>query len=191
MLRRMTPVLTIIGASGTGKSSLARELDRRGLVRVQPTWTTRPRRRDERGDILEHRFVTDTVFDELVDADFFIGVVQLPALPFRYGLPRVAAAYDGRVTTVLARAPFVVALAQQVPQLVVYQIDDTRTRAERRMLERGSGATDVAARLAEHDAEAQLGRGLAQRVFVNEGRLDELVEDVARALCADCLEVAR
>jgi guanylate kinase len=191
MLRCMTPVLTIIGPSGTGKSSVARELDRRGLLRVQPTWTTRPRRRDEIRGALEHRFVTEAMFNELVDAGFFVGVVQLPGMPFRYGLPRVASATDGRITTVLARAPFVAPLSQQVPQLLVYQVDDTRERVATRLVARGSGTADIDARLAEHDPETQLGHQIAHRVFVNRGRLDELVDDVARALRADCLEVAR
>jgi guanylate kinase len=191
MLRRMTPVLTIIGPSGTGKSSVARELDRRGLLRVQPTWTTRPRRRDETSGALEHRFVTETVFDELVGADFFVGVVQLPGLPFRYGLPRVAPATGGRITTVLARAPFIAPLAEQVPQLLVYQINDTRERAEARIVARGSSTADVAARIAEHDRETQLGHQLASRVFVNRGRLDELVDDVALALHIDCVGAVR
>ena len=191
MLRRMTPVLTLIGPSGTGKSSIARELARRGLVRVQPTWTTRPRRRDEAGGVLEHRFVTEAVFGELVDADFFVGVVQLPGLPFRYGLPRLGPPTDDRVTTVLARAPFVPPLSRQVPQLLVYLIDDTSARAEQRILERGSGSVDVAARLSAHDAEAVRGRQVADRIFVNRGRLDELVDDVGGALRADCLETAR
>ena len=57
-------VLVVIGPSASGKSSLVRELHRRRVIRVLPTWTTRPRRADERDGSLEHRFVSDERFGE-------------------------------------------------------------------------------------------------------------------------------
>ena len=38
---------------------------------------------------LEHRFVTDAVFDGLEAAGFFLGTVALPGLPYRYALSPV------------------------------------------------------------------------------------------------------
>ena len=92
------PVLVVIGPSASGKSSAVRELHRRGVVRVHPTWTTRPRRPDEGDGAPEHRFVTDTIFDDLEAAGFFLGTVCLPGLPYRYALPQVTGATTGRST---------------------------------------------------------------------------------------------
>ena len=75
------PVLVVIGPSASGKSTAVRELHRRGVAHVHPTWTTRPRRPDEGDGTLEHRFVTDAMFDELDAAGFFLGTVVLPGLP--------------------------------------------------------------------------------------------------------------
>src|SRR3954447_16585781 len=102
------PVGGFIGPSGSGKSTVVRELAARGLVTVHPTWTTRPRRADERQGSLEHRFVSDDEFDELCRRGFFIETVSLFGLPFRYGLPPLdgdSAGPGGPVDAVMLRAP--------------------------------------------------------------------------------------
>src|SRR5215210_1953237 len=86
------PLLVIIGPSGSGKSSATRLLVNRGLVRVHPTWTTRPRRSDEHFGSPEHRFVDD---------------VTLFGLPYRYGLPPIRRSNDLRADVVMLRAPLV------------------------------------------------------------------------------------
>src|SRR5436309_1716713 len=50
-------LLVLIGPSACGKSTVARALAEQRLVTLLPTWTTRPRRRDEHGNTAEHRFV--------------------------------------------------------------------------------------------------------------------------------------
>ena len=182
------PVLVVIGPSGSGKSTAVRELHRRGIVDVHPTWTTRPRRADEGTGALEHRFVTEQVFSEL-DADgFFLGTVALPGLPYRYGLPRVVTRDDGPVDTIMARAPFVDLFAPHFPERVVYQIEDTLERAHERLIARGSDEHEIDARLAGHRDEVAAGRLIAARFFVNEGTLDDLVGAIAAALRVDVLD---
>ena len=164
-----------------------RALHRRGIVRVHPTWTTRPRRPDERDGALEHRFVTDTVFDELEAAGFFLGTVALPGLPYRYALPSVTLRPDGPLDAVMARAPFIDLFAPFFPDRLVYEIDDTRENARERLVERGSDAHEIEARLDGHQAEIEAGRRIASRCFVNDGTLDDLVTAIATALHTDTL----
>ncbi|HUI48448.1 MAG TPA: hypothetical protein VL119_07110 [Acidimicrobiia bacterium] len=184
------PVLVVIGPSASGKSAAVRELHQRGVVHVHPTWTTRPRRPDESDGTLEHRFVSDAVFDELDAAGFFLGTVTLPGLPYRYALPRVTLRGDRPVDTIMARAPFVALLAPHLPEQVVYEIEDTPERARERLVARGSDAQEIDARLAGHRGELEAGRALAARCFVNDGTLDELVGAITEALCVDLLAPA-
>jgi guanylate kinase len=179
------PVLVVIGPSASGKSTSVRELDRRGVLRVHPTWTTRARRPDEVDGALEHRFVTDQVFDELETAGFFLGTVQLSGLPARYAIPRPSLADTGPVDTIMARAPFIELFAAYFPHRLVYQIEDTADRARARLVARGSDAHEIEARLAGHDAEIAAGRAIARRAFTNDGDLDGLVAAISDALAAD------
>jgi ribose 1,5-bisphosphokinase PhnN len=179
------PVLVVIGPSASGKSTAVRELHRRGVVRVHPTWTTRPRRPDESAGALEHAFVSDAEFDARAAAGFFLGTVALPGLPFRYALPRPSLAETGRIDTIMARAPFIDLFADFFPHRLVYQIEDTYERACARLLERETSAHEIAARLREHDAEVTAGRSLSARVFANDNTLEGLVGDIAAALRVD------
>ena len=181
------PLLVVIGPSASGKSSAVRELHRRGVVHVHPTWTTRPRRPDESAGSLEHRFVTEGTFDECEAAGVFLGTVTLPGLPYRYALPQVTLSEDGPIHTVMARALFLDLFAPHFPDRLVYEIDDTFERARQRLIERGSDAHEIDARLAGHHAEIEAGRRIASRVFVNDGTLDELVGAITAALHTDVL----
>jgi guanylate kinase len=183
------PTLVVIGPSASGKSSVVRELARRDVLRVHPTWTTRPRRPDDHDGEIEHHFVTETEFDVRERDGFFLGTVTLPGLPYRYALPRVSVADDGPVDTIMARAPFLEALRQYFPYQVVYQIEDTPERAKARLLERGCDPAELAARLGCYAEEARAGRVLAQRVFTNDASLDDLVDAVANKLQTDAAPV--
>ena len=179
------PVLVVIGPSACGKSTAVRTLHQRGIVHVHPTWTTRPRRPDESAGSLEHRFVTDARFDDLEAAGCFLGTVALPGLPYRYALPRVAPSDEGPIHTIMARAPFVDLFAPHFPDRLVYEIDDTLERARRRLIERGSDAPEIDARLAGHQEEIEAGRRISSRSFANAGSLDDLVAAITAALGVD------
>jgi guanylate kinase len=173
----MQPVLVIIGPSGGGKSSAVRLLAAQGVLRVHPTWTTRPRRADERTGSLEHRFVTDARFDELERRRFFLDTVTLFGLAHRYGLPPVVRSNDGAVDTVMLRAPLVERFRAVVPDIVVVQVEDRPDRLRARLEARGTD--DLEARLADNELELAAGRRIADRVVVNGGSLAELAEAVA------------
>jgi hypothetical protein len=154
-------------------------------VRVHPTWTTRPRRRDELEGSPEHQFVSEAAFDALDAAGFFLDTIAMFGLPHRYGLPSVPPPVRGTVDLVMLRAPLIERFATFVPELLVYQVEDTADRMCQRLLERDCGPEDLVARLDDNRRELALGRRLAHRVFANDGALDDIVDAVQGALQRD------
>jgi hypothetical protein len=72
-----------------------------------------------------------------------------------------------------------------VPVRLIYQIEDTPERARRRLLARGNDAIELGARLDGARAEAHAGGAVADRVFVNDRLLCDLVDAVTTALHDD------
>ncbi|HEX6678257.1 MAG TPA: hypothetical protein VF486_24975 [Actinomycetes bacterium] len=178
------PLLVVIGPSASGKSSLVRELRRRRVIRAHPTWTTRPRRNDEHGGTLDHRFVSDAEFDELCARRRFLVTAALPGLPYRYGLAPLPAG-PGPVHAVIVRAPFVEILGRLFPDQLVYQLEDTAQRSLQRLLLRGCPPSELAARLDGRHRELTDGRRVAHRVIVNDRSLPALADAAAAALRLD------
>jgi guanylate kinase len=184
------PVLVFIGPSASGKSSVVRQLHEAGVVTVHPTWTTRPRRIDESEGSLEHRFVSPAAFDELSAQGFFLDTVMMFGLPYWYGLPALRLSDSGPVDAVMLRAPLIARFAQVVRRHLVYQIEDRADRTRARLIARGCQASELAARIDDNRKEIAAGRHLADRVFVNDGSLTDLVDKIASALGADLMRGA-
>jgi guanylate kinase len=184
------PVLVFIGPSASGKSSVVRELHEAGVITVHPTWTTRPRRIDESEGSLEHRFVLPEEFDELCANGFFVDTVMMFGLPYRYGLPAPRVAASGPIDAVMLRAPLIPRFARVVPHYLVYQIEDSADRTRTRLIARGCSMTELVARIDDNHKEIVAGRQLAGRVFVNDGSLSDLVEEITSAVSADVLQGA-
>jgi ribose 1,5-bisphosphokinase PhnN len=181
---RTRPVVVLVGPSAAGKTTVARALRAAGVVRVHPTWTTRPRRTDEPWLDLGHRFVTDDGFDWLERAGFFAATAHLPGLDHRYGLPRIVPS-DGRaVDVVIARAAQVPLIAELVPSTVVLQLDVDDDTLARRLAHRGLSDFEVAARLRAARAERDDGRRIADCLFVNFGDLDAVLHAISAVLVA-------
>ena len=178
-------LLVFIGPSGSGKSSVVRELCRLGKLWVTPSWTTRPPRADEREGTPEHRFVDESEFEDLVRSGFFLEVVQLFGLPFRYGLPPVRQGPKGQVPAIMVRAQLMPLVDKHYPRRTVYQIEDSTDRVVERIMDRGIAPSEVRARLDDLESERALGRRLASRVFVNSSTLADLVGSVAAAVDID------
>ncbi|MFN8035829.1 MAG: hypothetical protein U0V73_07845 [Acidimicrobiia bacterium] len=178
------PLVAFIGASGSGKSSVVRELDRRGVLRVHPTWTTRPRRADELDGSPEHRFVSDAEFAALRGGGFFLDAVQMFGLPYWYGLP-VITPVPGLADAVMLRARLVDRLRVHHPYLLVYQLDASRAVLTDRLRARGYGPVELGARLTDNDVERHAGSRVATRVFRNDGSLADTVHHIELALRRD------
>ncbi|MCZ7529930.1 MAG: hypothetical protein M5U31_06060 [Acidimicrobiia bacterium] len=185
-----TPLLVFIGPSGSGKSSVVRSLVERGIIRVHPTWTTRPRRDDETAGSPEHRFVSEKQFLALHREGFFLDAVQMFGLPHWYGLPGIDTADTdgvdaGVVDAVMLRAPLIPRLREHFPDPVIYQIEASAGVLEERLGERHYGSRELRARLADNDAEKLAGRKIAHRRFSSDRALDTVADDVERAVRED------
>ena len=174
------PLLVIIGPPGSGRSSATRLLANRGLVRVHPIWTTRPRRPDEHFGTPEHRFVDDGAFDALVAAGFFLDAVSLFGLPHRYGLPPIRPSNDRRIDTVILRAPLVAPFKRAVTDpMVIVQIEDEPREVADRLHRRAGTALELHCLLDDNERETAAGRAIADRVLVHDSTLDDLAESLA------------
>jgi guanylate kinase len=179
-----TPLVALIGPSAAGKSTVARSLQAGGLVRVHPTWTTRPRRPGEDWLDVGHRFVTDDGFDWLEQAGFFAATARLAGLDHRYGLPWIVPTDGRRVDLVIARAAQVATITSLVPSTVVLQLDADDDTLARRLARRGTSDFEVAARLRAARTERDEGRHLADCTFVDFGDVDAVVHAVSAVLVA-------
>lgn len=180
-----TPLLLIIGPSGSGKSTLVRLLVDRGVLRVHPTWTTRPRRPDEAGGSPEHRFVDDQAFNAHVAAGAFLDTVSLFGMPYRYGLPPIERSSDGAVDAVMLRASLVGRFKAVITDpSVVFQIEDDPVRMAARLRDRATSGADLRCRIEDNEREIVAGRAIADRIFVNQGTVEDLARRVADALAS-------
>jgi guanylate kinase len=174
-----------LGPSGSGKSTLVAELHRRGLVDITPSWTTRPPRENEGDATIEHRFVSEREFTDLTDAGTFLETVRLFDLPYRYGLPAVAEPDAGKVATIMVRSPLMPLLDRHFPDRVIYQVEDQFDRVQARVTQRFGVHDELGSRLEGYEAERLAGREVADRIFVNDGTIDDLVATVVDALGDD------
>ena len=173
-------VLCIIGPSGAGKSAIVHELHHRGLVIITPTTTDRPRRE---GEIeLEHKFVSKNEFDELVEKDSFIDTVQLFGLPFRYGLPPVLQS-ERSISLVMLRAPLINKMRTVYPDIVVYQIEAPAEVVKQRLKNRSN--SEKSTRLSDLAAELELGRKIADRVYINDKEINVTADAIEKDLKQD------
>jgi guanylate kinase len=182
------PVLVIIGPSGSGKSTLVEELVRRGLVRVVPTFTTRPPRPAEQGwRVPTHRFVSEQEFDDLCRQGRLAHTGSIDGLPYRYGLPPIVPRGGGPVDAVVLRADHVRQFVDAVPGCVVYEVDAPDPVVADRLRRRGGSPAELSARLRDNTASRQLASSqrVADRRFTNDRSVPDLADAVASAMAID------
>ncbi len=184
-LDRSEPVLAVIGPSGTGKSSVVRELRDRGLIEITPTWTTRPRRTGEDESDLNHVFVSEAEFARQERDRFFLGTATLFGLPYRYGVPRLRKPPPGQVPVLLLRAAAIGPLPELYPNYLIYQIEDDAKRVAERLREREQAGEDLGRRLADYASEITSGARLASRRFENRTTVEALAEEIAITMRQD------
>lgn len=184
-LSKNEPLLVIIGASATGKSTIAEELKKSNSIEITPTYTTRPSRNiaeERRG---QHIFVTDSQFNKLEESGTFIETAQPFGLPYRYGCSVITTPLTGRVPAILLRVFLLNLLQKHYNNLIIYQIETSYEEACLRHASRGERA--VGTRLLQFENEQAAGRQMAHRVFVNDAGTDlkKITNEIKQAIHKD------
>jgi len=124
-MKNTIPILVIIGPSGAGKSTLIRKLFEDNIIKINPTWTTRPKRIEDSDLGIEHKFVTESEFDKKSSENYFLEEVSLFGLPYRYGLPKIFKSTPNKISLVMLRANLLHLFSKHYDNFIVYQIEDS------------------------------------------------------------------
>jgi len=178
------PLLIIIGPSGAGKSTIIKKLHDEGLIVLTPTWTTRPPRPGEIDMGIEHHFATNEEFDKKVSDKFFLETVKMFGLSYRYGLPEITKAKFPKISLVMLRASLINLFNKYYDNYIIYQIEDNISNIEKRLLDRKMKGEALGTRLNDYREEVELGRSLANRVFINTG-IDKLHDEIKESIKLD------
>lgn len=184
-LNQNQPVLFLIGPSGVGKSSVLRELSSRKIIELTPSWTTRPPRNDETVSSIEHKFISETDFFRLESDGFFLKIMQLFDLPYRFGLPYITTPLDKAVPAVVLRTYLVADMLRHYPNSYIYAIEDEFDRVEARLNKRLSEGEPLGSRLEEYNNEISQGRKITNRVFTNNSSIKDLAKKIETVLKFD------
>lgn len=174
--------IILIGASATGKSTVAAALEADSLVKVQPTFTTRNLRPCEQTDQpCDHSFLSDERFGQLARAGNFITTACLYGSEYGVPVPEL----DDLPPLFVLKPSLVEPVLVRFGQFRTYQLEASEATVKRRMLDRGQSQADIAQRLRQHALETAMGRRLADVIFRNERRLDETISAVAEQIQND------
>ncbi len=178
------PILVIIGPSGSGKSTIIKKLFDDNIIIINPTWTTRPPRIGEAEFGIEHYFASKKEFKEKQADNFFLETVEMFNLPFIYGLPQLKESTNNKVSLVMLRASLLPLFQKYYSNYFIYQIEDSLVNVKKRLAERQEKGENMGSRLADFEKEVELGRKVANRVFVNT-KLSKLYEEIQQAIKED------
>jgi guanylate kinase len=176
--------IILIGASGTGKSTTAAELQSQGIVQVEPTYATREKRPIEaESPPCDHVFIDKQKFDDYVQAGRFID--KRPMYGGHYGVPFFRRPPEGSVPLMVLKPSFVESVLKYYPHMRTYQIEASAATVIQRMRGRGQEESDIAERMRKYALETAMGRRLADYVLKNEGRLENTVQRLAKRIHKD------
>lgn len=179
------PVLIIIGPSGAGKSTIIRHLYEKGLIRINPTWTTRPPRPNEETEGIEHKFVSEEKFNDKLLEGYFLEVVEMFGLPYRYGVPKFRPSTPSKISLVMLRASLIPLLNKHYTTYTIYQIEDDLHKVKERLIARQQHGENMGTRLEDYEKEVQAGRKLAKRIFVNNQNSGQIATQIEKAMFED------
>lgn len=186
MAERLTAddvIITLVGASGVGKSSVAESLHGAELIEPTQTWTTRELRPGEVEKPHDHRFVSDAEFDGLAADGHFVAAA--PFYNARYAIPFLERPESGRVPLIILKPIFIPSFLEHYPAARVYHIDASPTVLPQRMRARGQSEADIQDRMNRHAEEVAASERFAHVTFQNDGPLNEVVAAVTAQIVTD------
>lgn len=161
-------VFIIIGPSAVGKSTIVRHiLKSTDKLRLIPTWTDRPKRKEE--DEIEHIFVSNLDFTKKISEGYFLEIAQPFNLPYRYGMPKIKYSKN-RTPLLMLRAEFVPLLKKYFSNTIIYQIEAPKDFAKNNLSLRDE---QIGNRLTDFKKEIKLGRNYANKIFYNNSMVKE------------------
>jgi len=180
-------IVALMGSSGAGKTAIARLLCEKGIADGTPSWTTRPPGDDEESTSYDHKFVTPEEFEQQKRRDGFI--LQRPLYGYEYGLPIPKRPPEGKVPLILIKAVVAKPLLLQYPNARLYQVEASIDVLSERIRDRSrSTEEDTDIRLKKAEEETQEGRLVAQRMFNNDGSIEDSLDQVIEAIKNDAAE---
>lgn len=178
------PIFGISAPSAAGKTWLAKQLIKGGIVSGWPSYTTRTPRAAERSTMYDHIFVDDGTFGDLKRKGQFI--LLLSVYGANYGMTKPIEDAD-RPTMVLIK-PQVIGDFKRVfeHRAVVIGVHSANgaEMAEKLMQSRGQDASDIERRLAAYRQEIAMNEALipSTNYFVSDGHPREIVSHLTRAI---------
>ena len=176
-------VLVFIGPSGAGKSTLLRALHFEGVIEAFPSWTTRPRRSEEAGGDIDHRYVSIEEFHELEERGYFLEAIEM--FGFRYGLPAIDPPPDHKVPAILVRVSLLDLVVKHFPDHFVYHVESSFDHVRARLGSRRMPPREMEERLAAYRKECSLGREVSDRRLDTSDSLSEVLSAARRAIAED------
>ena len=176
-------VLVLIGPSGAGKSTLLRALHDDGVIEAIPSWTTRPRRPEEAGGDIDHRYVSVEEFDELKERGHFLEAIEM--FGFRYGLPPIDPPPDDKVPAISVRVSLLDLVVRHFPDHVVYHVESSFDHVRARLEMRGMPRREKEERFAAYRHECSLGREVGDRRLDTSGPFSEVLSTAREAIAED------
>jgi guanylate kinase len=139
----MGKCVVLAGGMGSGKTTLAKEMERRGFRRII-TYTTRPPRKGEVNGV-DYHFISNEEFQAKLDADFFAEATAYNAVGGRWFYGSDKKDYNAPDDTVIILNPQGV-INLSVPVFLVY-LDPHESVLKARALQRGDNPQEVERRL--------------------------------------------
>lgn len=188
----MSQVLSLTGASGVGKTSIAKTLiSRSPTIRMVTSFTTKkPRSADIPG---EYEYISNEVFDEMKASSVFLWTVDHAGVHYATEadpIKAVCEAHGGLGIMILVPAiipvlrDYLASIGRVSEHVPIYIVPPRREILVRRMNERGDTMQDMERRLvAEASWETQAcASAIPYRFIDNNGNIEDAVQAVFQLL---------
>ena len=170
----MKKIKIILGKMGSGKTTLAKELEKRGMKRIV-TYTTRPIRPGEI-DGVDYHFISPEEFNRMVEEDLFAEYITYNATfgTCSYGSLKEDY-FCNEEDKVIVLNPYGLTMVKEknIPHISIF-LDPPATVLQERLLRRGDNAEEIKRRLARDEEDFA---GMKADIYIRENIVPEEVAD--------------